>query len=128
MNTARKFFIAWSRPDGSVSPRIACWLLWIVAKLRRMCVRLKQPCGPLRIVAQQLLILVLSEITSPDDASVIDVGRVVDPLLKLVLRPVAHENQLLARGCRERLINGDAALGIAVVDVIPGFVGCHRGD
>ena len=57
-----------------------------------MCVRLQQPCSPLRIVAQELLILVGTEVASPNNARVIDIGRVVNPLLKLVLRPVAHKN------------------------------------
>ena len=82
-----------------------------------MRVRFKQPCGPLRIITQQLLILIRADVARPNDSRVIDVGRIVNPLLKLVLRPVAHENQLLARGCRKRLINGYAALGLSLIHI-----------
>ena len=53
-------------------------------------------------------------------------ARVVNPLLKQVLGPVAHENQLLAGLRVELAVDRDAALRIAMIDGVPGFVRRHR--
>ena len=91
----RSSWIAWSRPDGS-SARIGPRRGGRASGSSSHAVRSG-------IVAQQLLIFVRSQIASPDDAGAIDVRRVVNPLLKLVLGPVAHENQLLSGRCFELL-------------------------
>ena len=75
------------------------------AQQRRMRVRLQQPRRAIRIIAQQLLIFFRAKVARPDNARAIDIGRVVNPLLKLMLRPVANENQLLA-GLRVRAAGG----------------------
>ena len=91
-----------------------------------MSIRLEQPRGAVRIIPQQLLILFRAEVARPDDAGMIDVGGVVNPFLKQVLWSIAYKNQLLARLRVELAVDADAALRIAMIDGVPGFIGRHR--
>ncbi len=75
---------------------------------------------------QQLLIFFRAEIASPHDAGMVDVGGVVNPFLEQVLWAIAHKNQLLAGLRVELAVDGDAALRIAMIDGVPGFIGRHR--
>ena len=91
-----------------------------------MSIRLEQPRRAIRIVVEQLLIFFRAEIASPHNAGMVDVGGVVNPFLKQVLWAIAYKNQLPA-GLRVELpVDGDAALRVAMIDSIPGFIGRHR--
>ena len=76
-----------------------------------------------------VFVLIGSQVASKDDAGGIDIGGVVHPF---VLKDVAggvivDEYQQFSWNCGQLLSHGNTALGVSVVDGVPGFVGLERG-
>src|ERR1035437_7401218 len=84
-----------------------------------------QPDGPVGIVPFQFLVFLRAQIQGPDNRGAVNVGGIMDPLSKYVLRAVADEYQLLARSLRQALVDGNPPFRIAVIDEVPGLVASH---
>src|ERR1700741_3780592 len=98
----------------------------VAAQLRWASVWFQQPDGAIGIVTLQFFVFRCSEIARPDNAGLVDRGFVVDPLvLEDMLRRVSNEDQQLTGNFRELLVDIDPALGIGVIDDVPGFVPSH---
>src|SRR5580700_8691905 len=86
-------------------------------------IRLQKPDRAIGIVVAEFFIFNGAQIAGPDDARVVDIGGVVDPfVLKDVLRRIVNEDQELAGNLREVTVDLNAAVGVAMVQSVPGFV------
>src|SRR5271157_5472357 len=85
-------------------------------------VRFKQPRGSVRVTVAQLPVFRVAQVAGPDDAGVVDVGFVMHPFVKCVGGAVADEHQMLASGLLQAVADGEAALRVASIDGVPGFV------
>src|SRR5437588_13020727 len=84
---------------------------------------LEEPRGAVWKVLLQGLVCGHPEIAGPDHLGGVDIGCIVDPLLlEDMARPVTHEHQLPAGVMRKLIVHLDPAGGIALVDVISGYV------
>src|SRR3954470_3894367 len=105
-------FHSWHVCEGS-------FFRWIRGQFRRPRIRLQKPHTAIGIIFPQRLVFSGTKIMRPNGSRRVDLGGVVHPFVKSVLRSIPHKHELSPGLLRKLAIDQHPPFRIAVVDEVP---------